>query len=148
MTRGNVLVVDDDPELRELLNTVLTNKGYKVLTAASGKEAYRLLKERYSKYKSTHVNLIVSDWLMPNGNGLDLLGQVRKDFENEDIPFVMISSGIKPAEVINFVQAGADTVVIKPFQMALLIMKMEEAITLRGQKRLSKRYKGTKSKAG
>jgi PAS domain S-box-containing protein len=79
-----VLVIDDDPEARELMQRFLTKEGYEVLTAKNGEEGLRIAKDR-------HPCLITLDVLMPGIDGWGILAAIKNDTQTQDIPVVMLS---------------------------------------------------------
>ncbi|MEQ1875246.1 MAG: response regulator [Bdellovibrionia bacterium] len=112
-----ILVVDDEDELRQLIAASLVIRGFDVIEASSGTEAFRVYVER-------KPDLILSDVRMPNGNGAELLTQIRaKGF---DVPFILMS-GYTDLSREQAVQAGAAALLNKPFNFRAvfeLITKM------------------------
>ena len=96
-----ILVVDDDPDLREAAQIVLNKAGYEVLQAASGKEALDLL-------KTTRPDLILLDVMMETDTeGFHLAYEIRKDSRFKDVPIVMLTSvEEKTGERIDLEKAG------------------------------------------
>lgn len=85
----NVLIVDDNSDLRLDLKDILNLEGYEVQTAADGREALSILE--------THsIDLIISDYEMPHMNGFTLLNTVRADKKTVLMPFILISGGTPP----------------------------------------------------
>ena len=83
--RGCVLLVEDDPALRRYLEVVLQRAGYAVLTAADGLEAMRFL-------LTAHVDVIVTDALMPNLDGYELCRFVRNSDHLAHLPIILLSA--------------------------------------------------------
>ncbi len=101
----SILVVDDEPVLRELVAFILLDHGFKVSEADSGDSAYLMLRER-------SFDVVVSDVRMPNGSGVDLLQRINQLRENR--PEVFLVSGyseISPAEAKRL---GARDLLSKP----------------------------------
>ena len=78
----NVLVVDDDPQFRSLLDKALEKVGYTVMTAVDGEEAFNL-------FQHNKFDLVITDVLMPNVNGIDLVKKIKN--ENPWVPVILIS---------------------------------------------------------
>jgi DNA-binding response OmpR family regulator/DNA-binding CsgD family transcriptional regulator len=104
----SVLVVDDDPEIIELLRTPLTREGYQVHTAADGDQALAILRQR-------RVDLILSDVDMPVMNGYELVRQVRRDPTMVEIPFLFFSALGKDENRLHGLELGANDYITKPF---------------------------------
>lgn len=141
MIKGNVLIVDNDHDFLKTLAQALAAKGFEVIVAGSGQQALKLLEKRRARYDFTHIGIIVSDWNMADGDGIYLLQSVRAKFSNEEIPFVMMSGGAGPEQVNKFISCGADSVIIKPFQVTALVQRLEEADSVRNKKRIAKQTK-------
>ncbi len=85
-----ILIVDDDPELRELLMSVIAEEGFAVESAADGQEALRILSH------NRDIAVVVSDLIMPNMDGRELLKSIHSNFPS--IPVVILSGGMTQAE--------------------------------------------------
>ena len=104
-----VLVVDDFATMRRIIKNVLRQIGFtQILEADDGSTALGVLKEN-------KVDLIISDWNMPQMNGLDLLKAVRKEEPTKVIPFVMVTAEAQKDNVLQAVQAGVSNYIVKPF---------------------------------
>lgn len=112
MTR--ILIVDDDPHIRELVKVVLRQEGYETAEAEDGREALRLL-ERMK------VGLAVIDVMMPQMDGWELCRELRQD---SDLPILMLTAkGTTPDKVKGF-RLGADDYLVKPFDPAELAVRV------------------------
>jgi len=104
-----VLVVDDIQVMRShILNMLRDLKIINTSQASDGKQALDLL-------KILEFDLIISDWNMPNVNGLELLQTVRKDKHNKLIPFLMVTAENKKEYIIEAIKAGVNNYIGKPF---------------------------------
>ena len=112
-----VLVVDDDTITREMLRHALVEAGYEVGTASDGKEALDLL--RRDGYR-----LIVSDWEMPNMNGLELCEAIRSEDFDGYVYFILLTTHGRPQDIIDGLSAGADDYVTKPFNANELLLRV------------------------
>ncbi len=108
---ARVLVVDDEPDAVELLQEFLTNKGYEVITASSGEEALRKVKEE-------RPHLILLDVRMPGMNGLDVLRQVRQ-FDQE-IGVIMVTAVNEEETGREALKLGAFDYIVKPLNFEYL----------------------------
>lgn len=120
--RSTVLVVDDDANVRFGLRINVEDAGYHVVEADNGESALRQLQQNDS------IGLVISDIVMPKMNGVELLEQAR-DIRPE-LPFVMIT-GYSTAELTDkALFAGAYTVIVKPFDPAVLLAVVQRAAKL------------------
>jgi len=104
-----VLVVDDSSTQRDIMGWILTNQLYNVLYAKGGREALDLISQ------NPDISLVITDYNMPDRDGLDLLTSIRKKFRKEQMA-VLVVSGIAGNELIpNFLKAGANDYIHKPF---------------------------------
>ncbi len=117
-----VLVVEDDREIRTLLQSALALEGFDVQTAVSLSEAQALLQHRPPE-------LIVLDLGLPDGEGLQLVRLVR---QQSSLPIVVISARHQEAQKIALLDAGADDYLSKPFSVAELLARMRVALRHRG----------------
>ena len=117
-----VLVVEDDKEIRTLLQSALVVEGFEVQTAVSLSEAGALLRH-------SPPELIVLDLGLPDGEGLELVREVRR---LSSLPIVVISARHQEAQKIALLDAGADDYLTKPFSVAELLARMRVALRHRG----------------
>lgn len=119
--RPTILVVDDDEIQRIILNKLLTARNYSLLFARDGLEALNVLQNK-------HPNLILMDIMMPNMNGMEATRQLKANPEFAGIPVIMIT-GKSEGEVVNdCMKAGAVDFVVKPYEHATLIAKIDHAL--------------------
>ena len=115
MSDPTVLVVDDDPSLCEMVSDALGESGYRVLTAAHGLQALRVLdKERPC--------LMIIDLMMPMMSGWDLIAALQLDSELERIPFVVLSAHPDARHTDRW---GKAVSIPKPFQIDYLVTVVE-----------------------
>jgi len=116
-----VLVVDDDPLALKVLSRHLSQHGYRVCTATSGKEGLRLFAEE-------QPDVVVSDVVMPEMNGFEFCRQLRQQRGGELVPFIFLSSRGELGDRIQGYEWGADDYIIKPFEPLELVAKIEAQI--------------------
>jgi len=117
-----VLTVDDDNAITELLAMLLRTHGYEVLTANSGEEAIKFIKE-----KNPHV--VVLDLMMPGMDGWQVCKRVRA-FSN--VPIVILSALDDPALIASALDAGADDYLVKPVSSSILVAHLNRLIRRTG----------------
>src|SRR5947209_4152238 len=103
-----VLIADDDPVARHLLQRTLEGWGYPVATAADGEEAWRL-------FQSDHFSLVISDWVMPEMDGAELVRHIRASQRPGYVFTILLTAKSQRGEVLEGMAAGADDIVVKPF---------------------------------
>jgi len=113
-----VLVVDDEPMLRNLLSRLLRMEGYDVIEAADGEAALGLVQER-------RPDLVLLDVMMPARDGLDVLGDLRK---TSQVPVILVSALGEEADRVLGLKMGADDYVVKPFSAAELSARIESVL--------------------
>lgn len=112
------LVVDDFATMRRIVRNLLQDLGYKnIEEAEDGQDA--LLKLRGSTF-----DFVVSDWNMPNLDGLQLLKTIRQEPELTKLPVLMVTAEAKRENIIAAAQAGANGYIVKPFTAATLEEKL------------------------
>jgi CheY-like chemotaxis protein len=120
-TAPTVLVVDDEPGVRELLYYVLTNAGYRPLMAVDGPTALNLARVR-------QPDLIVLDIMIPGISGLDVTSVLKADESTRDIPIIILSILANPEKAA---QLGADACFAKPFDQDEFVNKVTELVSSR-----------------
>ncbi len=118
-----IWVVDDDPELRQLLNTYLSEQGYEVRTLNDGKQFLARL-----EFQRPH--LVVLDLMLPGDDGLTLLRRLRDN--GDDLPVVMLTARGEAVDRIIGLEQGADDYLAKPFIPRELSARIEAVLRRRG----------------
>ena len=117
-----ILVVDDFATMRKVIRNLLKQSGYEnIAEAEDGAAALRIL-------KSQKFDFIISDWNMPNMNGLELLKEVRADGELAKLPFLMVTAEALKDNVVAAVKAGVSNYIVKPFTAEVLSEKLEKTM--------------------
>ncbi len=117
-----ILVVDDFATMRRVIKNLLKQARYKNITEAEdGVTALSVL-------KSQNIDFIISDWNMPNMNGLDFLKAVRADNELSGLPFLMVTAEALKDNIVLAVKAGVSSYIVKPFTADVLSEKIEKTV--------------------
>jgi len=104
-----ILIAEDDTISRRLLESFLRKWGYDVLVTSDGVEAWKAMQEPKAP------NLVISDWMMPNMDGLELCGNIRAMEKSGYTYFIILTAKGRKEDVIEGLEAGADDFLIKPF---------------------------------
>jgi two-component system chemotaxis response regulator CheY len=120
------LVVDDFSTMRRIVSNLLREAGFgRIAEAEDGAEAWR-------KLEIETFQFVISDWNMPNMNGLELLKAVRASPKLRDVPFLLITAEARKENIVEAAQAGADGYIVKPFTAAILSQKIEGILKRKG----------------
>jgi two-component system KDP operon response regulator KdpE len=111
MDQRRILVVDDEPGLRELVRINLEHEGFSVVQAENGKEALTAVKEQ-------HPDLVIMDIMMPEMDGLEACRRMR---EFSTVPVLMLTARVQDKDIITGLESGADEYLVKPFNMDVLV---------------------------
>lgn len=115
-----MLIVDDSSTMRRIIKNTLQRLGYEdILEAEHGLQAWEILDS------IDEIKVLITDWNMPEMNGLDLVKKVRADGRFVDIPIIMVTTEGGKAEVITALKAGVNNYIVKPFTPQVLKEKLE-----------------------
>jgi two-component system chemotaxis response regulator CheY len=117
-----ILVVDDFATMRRIIINLLKELGYTTFDQANdGVEALAIVKAK-------QVDLIVSDWNMPNMTGIQFLKEIRSDSDFKEIPFLLVTAEAKRSQIFEAAEAGTDGYIVKPFSADTLMEKLNKII--------------------
>jgi DNA-binding response OmpR family regulator len=122
-----ILVADDEPINRELIQRRLEREGYRVLQARNGSEAVRLAREALP-------DLIILDVMMPEMDGMDACRVIKEDERTQDIPIIFLSARDETEMKISGLELGADDYISKPFEAAELVARVHVRIRLKRER--------------
>ncbi len=125
MKRERILVIEDDDDIRELIEYNLTREGYKVYSAADGEDGIR-------RAKKEAPDLVVLDLMLPGVDGIELCRRLKQDPVTRGIAVVMVPAKSEESDVVLGLGVGADDYVPKPFSPRMLLARVE-AVLRRGQ---------------
>lgn len=119
-TKMKILVVDDFATMRRIIRNILRQGGYKnIVEADDGTTAL-------PKLRTDTIDLVIADWNMPRMTGLDLLKAMRSDKALKDIPFLMVTAEARKDNIIEAIQCGASSYLVKPFTVEMLSEKIDQ----------------------
>jgi DNA-binding response OmpR family regulator len=116
-----ILIVDDEPEMVEFLDSLLTLKGYQTLVALNGAGCLR-------KAREEKPDLILLDLTLPDMDGLIVLEKLRQEGHSPGIPIFVLSGKDHPKIRQDSLQAGADTFLLKPYNPRVLLDKIHNRL--------------------
>ncbi len=122
-SKGNILVVDDDKFILRILRRYLELAGYAVQTAYDGMQAWKILENN-----SKGFDLLLTDLLMPNMTGMELLLKVRANSDYDNLPVIFQTSTSSREEIIEGIQAGIYHYLTKPYDEKILLAVVASAI--------------------
>lgn len=120
-----ILIVEDEPEVREMIRFILEPQGYHVNEATNAQEArYQLARHKY--------DLILMDWMLPGRSGLDLTRELKQKAQNDAPPIIMLTARSEEADKINGLESGADDYITKPFSTREMLARIKAVIRRSG----------------
>lgn len=112
----NILVVEDNPDMRELFCTVLTDAGYKAFRAPDGEAALDIIDNEY-------IDLIIADIMMPNMDGYELTRSLRE--AKYDLPILIVTAKEQFSDMKKAFKTGSDDYMVKPINVNELLLRVE-----------------------
>ncbi len=124
MSKEKILIVEDEPDIREALEYNLKNEGYQVITAPDGERALKLVNDE-------KPDLTLLDLMLPGLDGLEVCRQIKEDRDTRDISIIMVTAKGDESDIILGLGIGADDYVTKPFSPKELVGRVK-AVLRRG----------------
>ena len=122
MSSLKILAVDDSPTMRRIIVNTLKRAGYDDVTEASdGKDAL-------AKMKVEQFNFVITDWNMPEMDGLTFVSQIRSLDEFKDLPILMVTTRSVKDDIIEAMKAGVNNYIVKPFTPETLGEKIGQVL--------------------
>lgn len=117
-----ILIVDDFASMRRIVKGTLKSIGFNnFIEAEDGVIALKMLEKE-------KIDLIISDWIMPNMNGLEFLKAVKGNEKFKKIPFVMVTAEGQKGNVLEAINAGVNNYIVKPFTPETLQAKLKKVL--------------------
>ena len=117
---ATVLIVDDEPDIRELIRFALEESSYRVLEAGHADEARKLLVEQ--------PDLVLLDWMLPGRSGLELAEQLKQNPKTRSMPIIMISARGEEEDRVKGLDTGADDYITKPFSPREMVARVNAVL--------------------
>jgi len=116
MRKERILIVDDDPDIRDVLDLSLSEQ-YTIFEAANGKEGLEMVKAK-------NPDLIITDYNMPIMNGPEFCKQLRRDILLRHLPVIMLTGKSETKDMVLGIESGADDYLVKPFEPETLLARI------------------------
>jgi two-component system alkaline phosphatase synthesis response regulator PhoP len=121
MAKKKVLIVDDEEDIRELVDLYLARDGYEIFACETGEQAIDIV-------RTESPDLIVLDLMLPGINGLDVCKKLKANRKTESISIVMLTAKGEDADVVTGLELGADDYVTKPFSGKVLAARVRRIL--------------------
>jgi two-component system, OmpR family, phosphate regulon response regulator PhoB len=116
-----ILVVDDEPDIREVIRFALENAEYRVIEAGHADEARKLM-------TNENPDLVLLDWMLPGRSGLELAQQLKQNPKSRALPIIMVSARGEEEDRIKGLDTGADDYIAKPFSPREMVARVKAVL--------------------
>ena len=117
----SILVIDDEPDIREVMRFALESSDFRVMEAGHADEARKLL-------SSETPDLILLDWMLPGRSGLELAQQLKQSPKTKSIPIIMVSARGEEEDRVKGLDTGADDYIAKPFSPREMVARVKAVL--------------------
>ncbi|MDR2313003.1 MAG: response regulator transcription factor [Spirochaetaceae bacterium] len=121
MNRALILIIEDDPEIQEMLALAFSGEGWKLLRAATGEEGIELL-------ETQGADCIILDIMLPGMDGLRTLKKIKAETRFRAIPVILATAKGEDPDIVSGLELGADDYVVKPYSPRVLIARIRAAL--------------------
>ncbi|MBN1893604.1 response regulator transcription factor [bacterium] len=124
MSKANILIIEDEEDIRELSRYNLEKEGYAVSCADSGEKAVQEIRKQAP-------DLILLDLMLPGMDGFEICKILKKDDETSGIPIIMVTAKSEEADIVTGLELGAEDYITKPFSPAVLLARVRTVLRRR-----------------
>lgn len=117
----NILIVDDEPAIREMVRFALERAGFACREAGNGEKALLTIADR-------RPDLVLLDWMMPGINGIDLARRLKREDATKEMPLIMLTARGEEDDRIRGLEVGADDYIAKPFSPRELVARIRAVL--------------------
>ncbi|MBQ0831647.1 phosphate regulon transcriptional regulator PhoB [Marinobacter sp.] len=121
MSGKTVLIVDDEPAIREMIAVALEMADYECIEAADAREAHALIIDK-------QPDIILLDWMLPGTSGIELARRLKKEETTANIPIIMLTAKVEEDNKIRGLEVGADDYITKPFSPRELVARLKAVL--------------------
>jgi len=125
MATNSILLVEDEPEIRDMLNFALTRAGFQVVEAPTAEAAI-------TRLDGVLPNLLIVDWMLPGMSGVELARRVRRDPHAAELPIIMLTARGEESDKLKSFDSGVDDYITKPFSPRELIARVKALLRRSG----------------
>ena len=119
MAHNKILIVDDDPDIREVVSILLGSEGYKVVQAENGQAAVEMV------YQDRSIDLVIMDIMMPGMSGVEACERIR---QRSTVPVLFLTAKSQEQDKVEAYSEGGDDYLVKPFSQTELLMKVKSLL--------------------
>ena len=121
MSNKTILVVDDEPAIRDMINTALDVAGYNCLQAENAQQAHGMIID-------DQPDLVLLDWMMPGTSGIELIRRLQRDELTKNVPVILLTAKVAEDNMVQGLESGADDYITKPFSPRALIARINAVL--------------------
>jgi two-component system phosphate regulon response regulator PhoB len=121
MNKAVILIIEDDPEIQEMLSLAFAGEGWKLYQAKTGEEGLSLLESR-------GADCVILDIMLPGIDGLGALKKIKAKDRFKDIPVILATAKGEEPDIVSGLELGADDYVVKPYSPRVLIARIRAAL--------------------
>jgi len=119
-----ILVVDDDPDIRDVLKLTLSEENYEIIEAKDGEEALKLI-------AAEPLDLVLLDYRIPKVDGREVCRRTKKDLLLRHLPIIMVTGKGDVSDKVGGIDAGADDFFLKPFPAKKILLHLRKGLKQR-----------------
>ena len=121
MSSKTILVVDDEPAIRDMISTALDVAGYDCLQAENAQQAHGIIIDE-------QPDLVLLDWMMPETSGIELIRRLQRDDLTKNVPVIMLTAKAAEDNMVQGLESGADDYITKPFSPRALVARINAVL--------------------
>lgn len=121
MSEKTILVVDDEPAIRDMISTALDVAGFNCIQAENAQQAHAMIIDE-------QPDLVLLDWMMPGTSGVELIRRLQRDELTKNVPVIMLTAKASEDNVVQGLEIGADDYIIKPFSPRALVARINAVL--------------------
>ncbi|TNF03600.1 MAG: phosphate regulon transcriptional regulatory protein PhoB [Gammaproteobacteria bacterium] len=121
MSDKTILVVDDEPAIRDMISTALDVAGFDCLQAENAQQAHAMIIDE-------QPDLVLLDWMMPGTSGIELIRRLQRDELTKNVPVIMLTAKANEDNIVQGLEVGADDYITKPFSPRALVARINAVL--------------------
>lgn len=121
MSQNRILIVDDEPAIREMVTVALELAGFAILEAGDAQQAHELIVDE-------RPDLVLLDWMLPSVSGIELARRLKRDESTSEVPIIMLTAKSEEDNKIQGLDVGTDDYITKPFSTRELVSRIKAVL--------------------